>query len=75
MFDIVMRQKSLNPHLIDLLEKILVGENERITIQGIMSHPWMTMKLVDKKLNINFDKIKKYSQLSKVVLFIVSLKY
>ena len=34
----------------------------------------MTMKLTDKKLNINFMKIKKYSQLSKVYFVVTQFK-
>ena len=70
----VMNQKGLNPSLIDLITKILVNQTDRITIAGIMSHPWMTMKLTDKKLNINFMKIKKYSQLSKVFSIVTQFK-
>ena len=65
-FYAAMKEKGLNPSLIDLIHRILMNENERISLASIMSHPWMTTKLNDKKLQINFMRIKKYSELSKV---------
>jgi hypothetical protein len=54
LLSVVLKQKEMNPKLIDLILRILVLEKERISIADIMSHPWMTMKLADKKMNINF---------------------
>lgn len=49
-----MKQKEMNPALVDLIQKILQVEKDRISIAEILNHPWMTMKLPNKKMNINF---------------------
>jgi len=49
-----MTTKRLNPMLVDLIEKILVKESERISIAGIMKHPWVTATIPNRQLNINF---------------------
>jgi len=51
---LVLATKLLNSSLVDLILKMLVGEDARIGLKDIMVHPWLTMKLSEKKLNINF---------------------
>jgi len=40
-----MKQKEINPKLIDLIMRILLPEDKRISLKDISLHPWMTMKL------------------------------
>lgn len=53
---------------------MLSPQDVRIGIKDIIKHPWMTMKLSDRKLNINFEKIRSYSKFSKVTYFITKFK-
>jgi calcium-dependent protein kinase len=71
---IVLKQKELNPRLIDLVLRILTPEDKRLSLKEVMNHPWLTMKLPDIKMNISFEKIRKYSKLSKVISFSYSSK-
>ncbi len=50
----VLNQKKLSSNLVELILKIFRPEEHRITLREIIEHPWMNMKLPDRKLNINF---------------------
>ena len=63
-----MDAKRLNPKLIDLIKRMLQPEATRIPIPGIMKHPWMNMSLTGQKMNINFERIRNFSQLSNVLI-------
>ena len=41
-------------------------QKDRISLKDIAAHPWMSMKSCERKLNINFEKIRSYSKFSKV---------
>ncbi len=45
---------------------MLQPEGQRMALKDVMWHPWMTRKPSEKRLNINFEKIRTYSKLSKV---------
>jgi len=68
----VIGEKGLSPELVDLMRKILVPQGNRISLKDIAGHPWMGMKSSEKKLNINFDKIRSYSKFSKVTMMVGS---
>ena len=61
-----MGEKGLSNELVDLLRRILVPQADRINLKDIVSHPWLGMKTGERKLNINFEKIRSYSKFSKV---------
>ena len=61
-----MGEKGLSNELVDLLRRILVPQPDRISLKDIVSHPWLGMKTGERKLNINFEKIRSYSKFSKV---------
>jgi hypothetical protein len=50
----------------DLIEKILVPADKRITLEGIFSHPWMSKKVPTTNLKVSFRKMHEYSKFSKV---------
>ena len=58
----------LTPELKDLISKILVPANQRITVEGIMNHPWMSKQLPEVPLKLDFKKLKNFSNFSKVVI-------
>lgn len=51
---------------------MLSPQDVRIGIKDIIKHPWMTMKLSDRKLNINFEKIRSYSKFSKFKVLVLN---
>ena len=67
-----LNTKKLSSSLTELILKILNPAEQRISLKDIITHPWMSIKLSDKKLNINFEKIRNYSKFSKVKSFIFS---
>ena len=67
---LALNKKNLSSNLVQLLLKILNPVDIRISLKDITNHPWMSMKLSDKKLNINFEKIRNYSKFSKVTIFL-----
>lgn len=58
----------------DLLRRILVPQQGRISLKDIVAHPWLSMKTGERKLNINFEKIRSYSKFSKVAMALGSSK-
>jgi len=47
---------------------------ERITIDKILNHPWMTKQLPHKTLTLDFKKLKNFTSFSKVEIDLFSLK-
>ncbi len=58
----------------DLISQILVPAEKRITIDKILSHPWMNKPLGEQKLILDFKKMRNFSSFSKVVFLLFSLK-
>lgn len=50
----------------DLISKILVSADERITIEEIFNHEWMIKDLPNVPLAINFHKMAAFSKYSKL---------
>jgi hypothetical protein len=44
-----------------LIKKILVPEDHRITIDGILKHPWMTGKSNENPLKLDFSKMRQFA--------------
>ena len=40
----VLNQKNLSPEVVDLIRKILVPQEQRISLKDIANHSWMSMK-------------------------------
>ena len=65
--------KHVSADLKDLIKKILVPANERITMEQIFQHPWMKAAELSKaNLRLNFGKIINFSKYSKLKTFAVS---
>ena len=50
----------------DLLRKILRPANERISIDEIYKHPWMTVKLNKAPFSIDFKIMASFAKFSKI---------
>lgn len=50
----------------DLLRKILRPASERISIDEIYKHPWMTVKLNKAPISIDFKIMASFSKFSKI---------
>lgn len=72
--DLVPEAKNLSSEVKDLIKRILVPAEKRLTIEEIMVHPWMTKPAPQTKLTIDFKKMRNFSSFSKVVLFRFSSK-
>jgi hypothetical protein len=59
----------------DLISKLLVPAELRLTIDQIMEHPWMTAQLPHDSLKLDFKKLKNFSNFSKVLLPSCSSKH
>jgi hypothetical protein len=66
--------QKISNDLKDLIKKILVPDDQRITIDQILSHPWMTGKVPEEPLKLNFFKMKQFANFSRVLLFLFSSK-
>jgi hypothetical protein len=56
----------------DLISRILVTADKRITIDEIFAHPWMTKQLPSISLQLDFKKLKNFSNFSKVASILFS---
>ena len=52
--------------------KILLPQKDRISLKDITVHPWMSMQVTERKLNINFEKIRSYSKFSKFKVLVLN---
>jgi calcium-dependent protein kinase len=50
----------------DLIKKILVPADNRLTLEQIYKHPWMTEKVNTQPLKINFKMMKDFGKSSKL---------
>lgn len=50
----------------DLLKKMLKPAIERITIEEIYRHPWMTVKVNKAPISIDFKMMANFSKFSKI---------
>ena len=59
--------ENLTPEIKDLIVRILVPADKRISIKEIFNHPWVTQKNTPKKsLKLNFKKLSKFTKFSKL---------
>ena len=63
----------------DLIKHMLVPQDERYSAKEVLEHPWFQIvnNIKDKKLNIDFNVFKKYSEettLKKVVLLFIATR-
>lgn len=68
--------KSVSIEAKDLIQKMLVKADTRITLKGILEHTWMKKRVYDENLKINFPNLQtfqKHSFLKKIMIsYIVS---
>lgn len=65
---LVPEAKHLSEEVKDLIKRILVPADKRITVEEILAHPWMTKQLPSNNLHLDFKKLKNFSNFSKVVI-------
>lgn len=53
--------KKVSPELKDLIKKILVPEEYRISVDQILTHPWMTGKSNEVPLKLDFSKMRQFA--------------
>lgn len=68
--------KNHSSEVKDLIQKILVKADTRITMAGILEHPWMKRRIIDENMKINFINLQIYQKcclLKKIMIsYIVS---
>jgi serine/threonine protein kinase len=74
MLNLVPEAKSLSAEVKDLISRILVPCEKRISIEEILKHPWMTKQLPTTTLTLDFTKMRNFSKFSKVVISPLSSK-
>jgi len=57
--------KNLSAEVKDLITRILVPSEKRISIEEILKHPWMTRQLPATNLILDFKKMRNFSKFSK----------
>lgn len=50
--------KTVSAECKDLIKKLLLPDNNRLTIEGVFNHPWMKADLPDTPLEINTAKLR-----------------
>lgn len=65
-FNAVPQFENISVQLKDLLKRIFVPDEERITIKEIFEHPWMKIDVPNIPLHINFHKMASFTKYSKV---------
>jgi hypothetical protein len=58
--------KNISQLFQDLLRKILVERDKRLTIEEILRHPWMSINSKKTRFNIDYSSMIKYSKYSKL---------
>ena len=71
--------KNISDEAKDLISHMLVREPKRFTAKEVLAHPWFNIvnNIKDKKLNIDFDIFKKYSEennLKKIILYFIATR-
>lgn len=59
---------KVSPYCKDLIQKLLVPENMRPSIEEIFEHPWLKTELPNTPLNLNFKKMIEFTKYSKVAV-------
>lgn len=62
----IPQAKHLSEEVKDLIRKILVPADKRISVDDILTHPWMTKQLSSSSLHLDFKKLKNFSNFSKL---------
>ena len=57
---------NVSSSLKDLIKKILMDDEKRLTIKQIFEHPWMVSKANSTPLKLNFGKMSNFSKFSKL---------
>jgi hypothetical protein len=60
--------KGVSSHVKDLIKRILVPPAQRLTIDQILQHPWMTTEPSPIPLRLNVKNLNSFSSFSKVTL-------
>lgn len=60
--------KPISPYVKDLIKKILVPAKNRIDIEGILKHPWMTNEPNPIYIKPNIKTLSNFSKFSRVIL-------
>ena len=58
--------EGISAECVDLIKKILLPADKRLSIAEIFNHPWMQKDLPDKPLKISFAKVQGFSKFSKL---------
>lgn len=66
--------KNVSAELKDLIKKILVPEEHRISIDQILKHPWMTGKSNEIPLRLDFSKMRQFAEFSRVHISLIKFK-
>ncbi len=64
--NVVPEMTNVSSALKDLIKKILVEDDKRLTIKQIFDHPWMSSKASNAPLKLNFGKMSNFSKFSKL---------
>ena len=65
-FNTVPEMTNVSSSLKDLIKKILMDDEKRLTIKQIFEHPWMVSKANSTPLKLNFGKMSNFSKFSKL---------
>ena len=71
--------KNISNEAKDLIKHMLVYEEERYTAKEVLAHPWFNLvnNIKDKKLNIDFNVFKKYTEennLKKIIHYFIATR-
>ena len=58
--------KEVSLFLKDLIKRILKPANERLSIDKIFKHPWMTVKINKPPIHVDFKVMLNFSKFSKI---------
>jgi hypothetical protein len=64
--------KAISKEAKDLIYKILLPADKRISIKEIFEHPWMNVNLPTTTQKVSFRKMHEFSKFSKVSLSLFS---
>lgn len=64
--------KNHSPEVKDLIQKILVKADARISMKGVMEHPWMKKRIIDENMKINFLSLQTYQKCSLLKKIMIS---
>jgi len=67
-FNLVPEMDGVSAECKDLIQKILVPAEKRMTVDQIFNHPWMLKELSSKPLKVSFSKVQNFSKFSKVLI-------